>query len=207
MERGAADLVTVRTLDSVVASLGARVEVRLLWQGEGLDRLLDARHAALVEHVVGMLTQLGWVALTEVSFNIRSERGSIDVLAHHAKTGTLLVIEVKSVVPDLQAMLVTLDRKSRLARTIGEEQGWRVTAAGRLLVLPEDRTARRRIDSHRSTFHAALPARNVEVRRWLRGPDGPMAGLVFLTHGREAGARHRIVPARSDRALTIEDRS
>jgi Holliday junction resolvase-like predicted endonuclease len=207
MERGGADLVTVRGLERVAATLGARVEVRILWQGEGLDRLLDARHAALVERLVVTLVPLGWQALTEVSFNIRSERGSIDVLAHHAHTGGLLVVEVKSVVPDLQAMLVALDRKARLSRTIAEERGWRVTAVGRLLVLPEDRTARRRINAHRSTFEAALPARNVEVRRWLRHPGGPLAGLVFLTDGRQAGARHRITRPRSGRTLPSDDRS
>ena len=92
-------------------------------------------------------------------FNIRGERGSIDILAFHRATGSLLVIEVKSVVPDLQAMLSGLDRKSRLAPEIARERGWPVKTVTRLLVLPDDRTARRRIDAYATTFETALPAR------------------------------------------------
>ena len=59
---------------------------------------------------------------------------------------SLLVIEVKSVVPDLQAMLVTLDRKGRLAREIARDRGWQARTITRLLILPDDRTARRRVE-------------------------------------------------------------
>ena len=41
---------------------------------------------------------------TEVSFSVYGERGSIDILAFHASTGSLLVIEIKSVVPDMQSI-------------------------------------------------------------------------------------------------------
>lgn len=73
---------------------------------------------------------------TEVSFDIRGQRGSIDILAFHPATGTLLVIEVKSVVPDMQAMLHGVDRKARLAPEIARGRGWRVERVARVLVLP-----------------------------------------------------------------------
>jgi transcriptional regulator with XRE-family HTH domain len=180
VERGGADRLTVRALSRIAEGLGARVEVRLLWQAEGLDRLLDARHAALVDQVIELLSGLGWTCAAEVSFSIRGERGSIDVLAFHPASGSLLVVEVKSVVPDLQAMLVALDRKGRLAREIARERGWVAVSATRLLVLPDDRTARRRVDALATTFQAALPARTVEVRRWLKSPAGTCHGVLFL---------------------------
>jgi hypothetical protein len=62
------------------------------------------------------------------------------------------VIEVKSVVPDIQAMLTAIDRKGRLARDIARERGWQVTSVTRLLVRPDDRTARRRAGRHATTF-------------------------------------------------------
>ena len=79
IERGSADRVAVHTLVEVAAALGARVDLRLHWQGEGLDRLLDARHASLVEDMIALLDSSGWNAAAEVSFNVRGERGSIDV--------------------------------------------------------------------------------------------------------------------------------
>src|SRR5205809_706310 len=55
IERGSADRVAVHTLVEVAGALGARVDLRLHWQGEGLDRLLDARHASLVEDMIALL--------------------------------------------------------------------------------------------------------------------------------------------------------
>ena len=200
IERGHADRVAVHTLIRVAATLGARIDVRLLWQGEALDRLLDQRHASLVETLVTLLTSSRWEVATEVSFNIRGERGSIDILAFHAATGTLLVIEVKSAVPDIQAMLVGLDRKGRLASEIAAARGWRVSSVGRLLVLPDERTTRRRLGMHAATIESVLPARTLEVRRWIRRPDGEMRGVLFLPSARQAGTRHRVAAMQASTA-------
>jgi hypothetical protein len=158
----------------------------------------------------------GLVHRAEVSFSVRGERGSIDVLAFHPTAATLLVVEVKSVVPDLQATFVTVDRKTRLASEIARERKWRPAHVGRLLVLREDWTARRRVAAHEATFAGAFPARGWAVRRWLRDPgvgadaavapgrptpaDPPtsrgdlaaFSGLIYLTGAPQAGARHRV---------------
>jgi len=63
------------------------------------------------------------------------------------------------VVPDVQATLVTLDRKTRLASEIARQRGWRPARVGRLLVIRDDRTARRRIAAHETTFAGAFPIR------------------------------------------------
>jgi transcriptional regulator with XRE-family HTH domain len=196
IERGHADRVAVDVLARVAAALGARINVRLLWQGEGLDRLLDAGHADLVERTLELLAASDWLVATEVSFNVRGERGSIDILAFHPDTGSLLVIEIKSVVPDMQAMLSGIDRKGRLARDIAQDRGWQVTSVTRLLVLPDDRTARRRVERHAATFRTALPARTIEVRRWIRRPEGTMHGMLFLSDAHHTSARHRVTSRR-----------
>lgn len=194
VELGHADEVTVRALDAIAAALSARLDLRLSWNGEGLDRLLDADHAALVDVVARVLRALEWSVKVEVSFSIRGERGSIDVLAFHPDTGVVLVVEVKSVVPDVQATLFVLDRKSRLALEIARENGWLGRSVGRLLVIRATRTARRRIEEHAETFRVAAPARSLAVKRWLRAPDPerPFSGLWFVSDDRSTGARHRV---------------
>ena len=166
--------------------------MRVLWQGEELDRLLDGDHARLVEAIVERLVAAGWVAVPEATFAIGAERGSIDVLAWHPGTGHLLVVEVKSVVPDLQATLAGVDRKTRLAPAIARARGWDVQAVSRLLVLPEDRTARRRLEQFASTFDRAFPDRTVGVRRWMASPDRAIAGVMFVSGATRARARHRV---------------
>jgi len=124
----------------------------------------------------------------------------VDVMARHAASGALLIVEVKSVVPDLQAMLMSLDRKARLGREIAAGLGWQAGAAGRVLVIAESRTSRRRVATHEALFAAALPARTVAVRRWLQAPDptSPIRGLWFLSSGPRPAARHRIPGQRTE---------
>ena len=109
-ERGAAMALTGRTLKAIAEALGARYDPRITWQGEGLDRLLDAAHAGLVDQVVAMLRAHGWQVVPEATFNVYGERGSIDILAFHPGSGSLLIVEVKSVVPDMQSLLAGVER-------------------------------------------------------------------------------------------------
>jgi transcriptional regulator with XRE-family HTH domain len=205
IEIGRSDRVTLRSLQGIAAALGARIVARLDYNGEALDRLLDADHAALVEATVGRLVAAGWSCTTEVTFAIDGERGSVDVLAHHAPTGCLLVVEAKSVIPDLQATLATLDRKARLGSRIAGQVGWRSAGVGRLLVVAESRTTRRRVAEHRATFEVHLPDRAAEIRRALASPRSahPIRGLLFLPLTTHPSARHRVSRAtRRRRAWT-----
>ena len=197
IERGEADQFTVELLTRVATALGARIAIRILWQGEALDRLLDADHAALVEWIVARLTEAGWLVFPEATFSIRGERGSIDVLALHPETGSLLVVEVKSVVPDVQALLAGLDRKVRVAPTIAAERGLPAASVSRLLVLPGDRTARRWIGRHAATFDRVLPARTREAARWIAAPRGQVAAILFVSGVTDTGGRHRIAARRA----------
>lgn len=190
IERGRAADVAVDKLMRLTAALGATISVRILWQGGAFERLLDADHATLTDARPAPTRGVG--GGHRRSFNLERERGSIDILAFHAPTGTLLVIKVKSVMPDLQALLHGIDCKARIAPRFVRERGWRVRTVARLLVLPDDRTARRRVTSHAATIAAALPARTVAIRRWLRTPTSPLAGVLFLGRPTTRAGRHRI---------------
>lgn len=145
-----------------------------------------------MEAVARLLREAGWEVMPEATFAVGGERGSVDILAWHPATRTLLVVEVKTVVPDLQVMFVALDRKVRLAPQIARRFGWTPLAVGSVLVLPEDSTARRRIAAHRATFDSRLPDRTVRVRRWVVAPAGSIRGLWFLAGMLPRNARHRV---------------
>ncbi len=191
-EGGAARDLTWRTLDRLVEALDAKLTVSAFWQGEALDRLLDAAHAEIVEAIVRLLESHGWEVIPEATFSIFGERGSIDILAFHPATGIVLVVEVKSAVPDMQGMLAGIDRKVRLAPAIARERKWAVTAVARLLVLPDSTTTRRRLAKHARTVRQTMPAGTVEARRWLAGPDGAFGGVMFLPNIRSTDNRHRV---------------
>jgi transcriptional regulator with XRE-family HTH domain len=197
MEIGEILGLSLRSITAVTDALGATVDLRLGWHGEALDRLLDDVHAAAVEHVARLLIGWQWEVSTEVTFAIYGERGSIDILARHAATGVLLVVEVKSVVPDLQSMLAAHDRKARLAPTIARQRSWPAGPVARLLVIVSSRTARRRVAEHGSTFAATYPKSSTAMRAWLRQPARePVAGLLFVPGIRHADQRHKIRPRR-----------
>jgi len=113
-----------------------------------------------VDQVVRRLDRAGWDPIVEASFAIRGERGSIDVFARHRSTNTILVVEVKSVVPDAQAMLHALDRKTRLAAEIARAQAGR---ASLLAACSSSASRRRRIGGWGSLTRCI-------ARRFLREP-------------------------------------
>jgi transcriptional regulator with XRE-family HTH domain len=198
IERGLIDNLQVGQLDRAAAALGATVDIRLRWHGEQLDRLLDEGHSAIVERTVSLLRVTGWEVAVEVSFSIWGERGSIDVLAYEPSKRILLVVEVKSVVPDSQGTLHDLDRKNRLAAGVAADRGWDVAVVARLLVVGDSATSRRRVERLAAPYQVAFPIRGRAVTRWLRAPDGPISGLLFLSYAprrsasRSAPGRQRV---------------
>ena len=67
-----------------------------------------------------------------VASAIYGERGVIDILAWHQKTGSLLVIELKTAVADVNELLGTMDRKQRLAAQVAHERGWNARTVSHL---------------------------------------------------------------------------
>lgn len=188
MELGRLDGVAIGTLQRVAQALDASLVIEVRWRGGALDRLLDERHAALAAAVATILRSDGWHVEVEVSYSRYGERGSIDILAWHAPSRTLLVVEIKSELTSIEGKLRKHDQKVRLAPAVAAERfGWRPGAVGRLLVLPAGTTARRRVARHASLLDAALPARGRAIRTWIRDPRGPLSGLWFLPDSSQAG--------------------
>jgi len=178
---GALGPVSMDTLRRVATAMGVRITLDVRWQGADLDRLVGARHSAMHEALASMFAILPeWVSAPEVSFAIYGERGVIDILAWHERTRSLLVIEIKTELVDLQATLGTLDRKVRLASQIAQQRGWDPVTVGAWLVVAEGSTNRRRIQRHATLLRTALPDDGPMLRAWLRRPSGPLRALSFL---------------------------
>jgi transcriptional regulator with XRE-family HTH domain len=189
IERGDVTGSTIGVLAAICAALSADLDVRIRWRGEGLDRLLDERHAGVVDQFVRLLGQAGWDAAVEVTFNERGERGSVDVVGWMPAARALLIVEIKSVVPDAQATLVALDRKARLGPSIGRTLGWDPLDVSKVLGVSVGSTNRRRVPDFEAMFRAALPLRGLALRRWLRDPSSPVAALMFLPDSRQKSTR------------------
>jgi transcriptional regulator with XRE-family HTH domain len=189
VERGHLDQLPTSTIRRVMAALDLRVEVRVRWRGGELDRLLDRAHAALGESVVQSLLARGWQVRREVSFSRYGERGVIDILAFHPSSSSLLSIELKTVLLDLQEPMAGVDRKLRLAPEVARSLGWRATSVSGLVVVSDGRTNRRRVAEHRRPLRAAFPTDGRQLRSWLRLPSGAVRGLIFWPRTHRQNAR------------------
>lgn len=165
-------------LRKIAAGLDIRVDVVARWRGGELDRLVNAAHSSLHESVARWFSGLpGWEIAPEVSFSIFGERGIIDILAWHAASRSLLVIELKTAVVDVQALVGDVDRKRRLARKVASQRGWDAASVSCWVIVVSDRVNERRIAAHRAMLRAAFPIDGLTMRGWLRAPTGAVRAL------------------------------
>ncbi len=181
VESGRIDRTCLATIRQIAAAVGLSVDVGARGLGADIDRVLDERHAMLLGTAARWLTDLGWKCVAEVSYSEFGERGSVDLLAWHQPSSSLLVIEVKTELASVEATLRKHDEKVRLAARIAAERfHWSAVSVSGLLVLPDDRRERRRVDAHASVLEGAYPVRSYSARRWCRSPSGRIRGLLFL---------------------------
>lgn len=197
IERGQLGPIALGTLLGVATALEMRIELVPRWRGGDLDRLLAAGHSAMHEQVARLLgTFPGWLSAPEVTFAVYGERGVIDVLAFHPVRRALLVIELKTQLIDVQALLGQVDRYRRLAGRIGRERRWAASSVGVWVVMRDTSTNRRRIKAHATVLSAALPDGIVQLRRWLNEPTGAIAAVTFLPDSRGRRGRQESATAR-----------
>ena len=178
---------TVATLSRLVDALNATLVVEIRWQGADLDRLIDRDHAHLQDAAARRLVSRGWIVRTEVSFIHDGDRGSCDLVAWHPGSRTMLVVEVKSRIGNLQELLQRLDVKARLSGTLAQQLGLpapRQTV--RALVIADGRTSRRVVESHEALF-AVFAIRGRRALTWLRAPAVTTGGLLWFEQPSHSG--------------------
>lgn len=192
IESGRWRAMPVRTLCAVFDAVEADVEVVVRYRGGELDRLMDAAHAATTAALATQLREAGWQVEVEVSFNHYGDRGSIDLLAYHPATRTLLVVEVKTEIASAEEMLRRLDVKARVAPLLAPERfGERPARVVRLLAVTASSANRTRVARLEPLLAAAFPLRGRALAGWLRAPGavpgGRPGGLLFVRNVKGGG--------------------
>lgn len=205
VERGHIDTMNLTKLRRIAAALDADAALTIRWRGGEVDRLLDEGHAVIGSWAMTLLGRLGWDVQPEVSYAVRGERGAIDMLAWHAASRTLLVVEIKTELTSLEETLRRHDAKQRLAAEIADGRfGWTDPAAVcRLLVLPALSTPRRHVARHAAVLDRAYRLRGSAARGWLASPSGAASVLIFAPLTRRVRGRRSSV---SRRRIRVECR-
>lgn len=192
VERGHWDALSFGTITRIATVLGVRLDLTARWRGGDLDRLLNAGHSALHEILAEFFDDLPeWVRQPEVSFAIYGERGVIDILCFHPPSGSLLVIELKTEIVDVQDLVGGVDRKMRLAARVAKERGWVARSTACWVVVRDTRTNRRRLAAHHSMLRGAFPTDGHGMRAWIGRPHGSVRALSFMTVAGDSSVSHR----------------
>jgi hypothetical protein len=204
LEHGDFDRISLRALRKVAAKLEVGLELVPRSSGGDLERLVNARHAALGESVSAWITlQPGWIVATEVSFSIFGERGIIDLLVWHEASCSVVVIELKTAIVDVDELIGTLDRKRRLAATVAGERGWKPKSFSAWLIVGDSRTNRRRVAEHRVLLTSSLPSDGRSLPSLFLHPErASQSGIAFWSNspgqriGHAFAARQRVTRPR-----------
>lgn len=139
-------------LERHASALDLRVDVRLVARTGQLVRLADEEHAAIAEAIADRLRRLGYEVEAEASFSEWGERGRIDLLAYDSRAGTVVVVEVKTLLLDLQELLGSIDVRERLVAAVARQRGWRIQRRITILAVAASAANRSVVSSHPALF-------------------------------------------------------
>lgn len=177
-ERGEIGRASLDALRRHASALALRGEFELRGSS-GAMPLADDEHAAVADHTKRWLERCGWEVVPEATYSEYGERGRIDLLGRHLTTGTILIVEVKTLVADAQQLLGSLDTKERLALAIARQRGW-PTAGPVATLLAVTRTDLNvgRIERLGALF-AGFAVRGTAARQWIEAPAGTARLLLW----------------------------
>lgn len=159
----------------------------------------DLVHARCSGYVDRRLRRAGWEVRREVEIVHGRSHGWIDLLAFDRRTGTLLIIEVKTRLDDLGAIERQLGWYERSAMGLARAMGWRPDrVAGWLIALASDEVESS-IRGYGDALRAAFPMRADHMTTITGGQVSPGAssrGLALI----DPSSRRRewLIRSRSD---------
>ena len=151
-ERGMVN--SLAMLDRHAAALDLRLDIRLLGRTGQVARLADEEHAAIVDVLADWLRRSGLQVEAEASFSEWGERGRIDLLAYDPRTRTVVIVEVKTLLLDLQELLGSLNVRERLVPAIARRRGWAIDRRITALAVAGTASNRKIVRAHAALFES-----------------------------------------------------
>jgi putative transcriptional regulator len=143
----------------------------------------DLVHARCSGYVDRRLRRAGWKVRREVEVVHGQSHGWIDLLAFDPRSGTLLIVEVKTRIDDLGAMERQMAWYERSAPGLARALGWRPNrVAGWLVALASDEIDAA-IRANGEALQAAFPNRAISMSAIVDGqiaPDARSRGLALI---------------------------
>lgn len=200
VENGRIEDLTFTSAERLLAAMGARlvVSVDAPYLGDR-QRQREPGHSRMSAHASTRLTRDGWEVATEVEVGGDRSRGWIDILAYHAATGILLVIELKTEIHDLGAIQRSLGWYEREAWNAARRLGWRPRRiVGCLLLLATDANDTRAAEN-RDVLAAEFGGRARDLDEILKAqiPTGRLRRCVAMVDPRSR-RRNWLRPLRID---------
>jgi transcriptional regulator with XRE-family HTH domain len=186
IERGDANP-PLKLIEAVADALG--LDIIMTFRGPIFPagpRVRDEVHARCSAYVDRRLRGSGWEVVREVEIVHGRSHGWIDLLAFDRRTGTLLIIEVKTRLDDLGATERQLAWYERQAWGAARSAGWRPQRiVSTLLALASDEVEAV-VRAHRELIDLALPSRASELTALLVDPGVglPGRGLALIDPAR-----------------------
>jgi transcriptional regulator with XRE-family HTH domain len=142
-------------------------------------RVQDSVHARCSAYADRRLRALAWATAREVEVVHGRSHGWIDLLAFDHRTGTVLIIEIKTRLDDLGALERQLGWYERMAWQTARGLGWRpARVLSCVLALASDEVELA-VRAHRDLFALAFPMRAPQLMDVLDRPGTQFAGRGF----------------------------
>jgi transcriptional regulator with XRE-family HTH domain len=199
IERGRANP-SLDVIEAIAAAL--ELELELVARAPVVidgGRQRDLVHARCSGHVDRRLRTAGWLTAREVEIAQGRSHGWIDLLAFDPRTGTLLVIEIKTRLDDIGAVERQLGWYERSAFEVARRLGWRPRrVVGWLLLLASDEVEDV-LRSNRALMAHAFPVRAQAMSALIARSDEPLGGHALALIDPVGKRQTWLIPARIDR--------
>ena len=176
IERGTANP-SLRVVESIAEALGLDLQLLIkppIFVAGG--RVKGVVHNRCSAYTHRRLQGLGWTTAREVEIIHGRSHGWIDLLAFDRRTGTLLVIEIKTRLDDLGALERQLGWYERMAWRAARDLGWRPTRVVSIVLALASDEIERVVRSHRDLFALAFPSRATELGDFIADPSRRLVG-------------------------------